>query len=209
MPAFYLLLSIVGLGFLVFIHELGHLIVARRNKMVVEVFSIGFGKPFKTWTIKGVKWQLCYLPFGGYVRIAGMEGKGIAMKKSLRLLDKRVHSHAKDLHRQKQQQTGRYASQLERHLRRRVFNGRRQRQILGPSRLLGRLYRLIHRRQCLTWSNRHRHNRPEYQRRERWLGHQHVLRPRRGLQRVPPLDPGRRHWRRWQWPHPRAPQVEP
>ena len=69
----YAVLAILGLGFLVFIHELGHYIVARRQGMKVEAFAIGFGKPIYTWTHKGVKWHLCMLPFGGYVRIAGMQ----------------------------------------------------------------------------------------------------------------------------------------
>src|ERR1700722_11682453 len=69
-------LAALGLGFLIFIHELGHYWMARRMGMTVEVFSIGFGKPFYSWERKGVKWQLCYLPFGGFVRIAGMEKKG-------------------------------------------------------------------------------------------------------------------------------------
>lgn len=70
---FNIFLAGLGLSFLVFIHELGHYIVARRAKMRVEVFSIGFGKPMYTWVRKGVKWQICYLLFGGYVKIAGME----------------------------------------------------------------------------------------------------------------------------------------
>lgn len=76
MSIFYLVLAILGLGFLIFIHELGHYFVARRVGMTVEVFSIGFGPPIRQWTIQGVKWQLCMLPFGGYVRIAGMDKKG-------------------------------------------------------------------------------------------------------------------------------------
>lgn len=76
MTILYLILAIIGLGFLIFIHELGHYIVARRNGMTVEAFSIGFGKPIYRWEVNGVKWQLCWLPFGGYVRIAGMERKG-------------------------------------------------------------------------------------------------------------------------------------
>jgi regulator of sigma E protease len=72
----YLVLAILGLGFLVFIHELGHYIVARRVGMTVEAFSIGFGKPIHQWEVNGVKWQICWLPFGGYVKIAGMERKG-------------------------------------------------------------------------------------------------------------------------------------
>jgi regulator of sigma E protease len=73
---FTIILAILGLNFLVFIHELGHYILARRNGMKVEVFSIGFGKPLFSWIRKGVKWQICPLFFGGYVRIAGMEKEG-------------------------------------------------------------------------------------------------------------------------------------
>lgn len=74
--ALYIILAILGLNFLVFIHELGHYIIARRNGMKVEVFSIGFGKPLFSWMRKGVKWQVCPIFFGGYVRIAGMEKEG-------------------------------------------------------------------------------------------------------------------------------------
>lgn len=72
----YIGLAILGLNFLVFIHELGHYVLARRNGMKVEVFSIGFGKPLFSWMRKGVKWQVCPIFFGGYVRIAGMEKEG-------------------------------------------------------------------------------------------------------------------------------------
>jgi regulator of sigma E protease len=72
----YVVLAAFGLGFLIFIHELGHYWMARREKMTVEAFSIGFGKPIYSWERDGVKWQFCWLPFGGFVRIAGMEKKG-------------------------------------------------------------------------------------------------------------------------------------
>ncbi len=71
-----LVLALFGLGILIFIHELGHYWVARKQGMRVEAFSIGFGKPICSWEHKGVKWQFCWLPFGGYVRIAGMEKQG-------------------------------------------------------------------------------------------------------------------------------------
>jgi regulator of sigma E protease len=73
----YIVLAAFGLGFLIFIHELGHYWMARREGMTVEAFSIGFGKPFLSWERDGVKWQLCWLPFGGFVRIAGMEKEGM------------------------------------------------------------------------------------------------------------------------------------
>ncbi len=72
----YFVLAGLGLGLLVFIHELGHYLMAKREKMKVEIFSIGFGKPLLSWQRDGVKWQVCCIPFGGYVRIAGMEKKG-------------------------------------------------------------------------------------------------------------------------------------
>jgi regulator of sigma E protease len=72
----YIILALLGLGFLIFIHELGHYFMGRKVGMKVEVFSIGFGRPFHVWQWQGVKWQLCILPFGGYVRFAGMEKKG-------------------------------------------------------------------------------------------------------------------------------------
>jgi regulator of sigma E protease len=72
----YILLAAFGLGLLIFIHELGHYWMAKKEGMTIEAFSIGFGKPIRTWERNGVKWQICWLPFGGYVRIAGMEAKG-------------------------------------------------------------------------------------------------------------------------------------
>ena len=72
----YIVLAIIGLGFLVFIHELGHYWVARRKGMRIEAFAIGFGKPIISWVRDGVRWQICMLPFGGYVKIAGMQKEG-------------------------------------------------------------------------------------------------------------------------------------
>ena len=72
----YILLALLGLSFLIFIHELGHYFVAKKVGMKIEVFSIGFGKALFSWKRNGVKWQVGILPFGGYVKIAGMEKKG-------------------------------------------------------------------------------------------------------------------------------------
>ena len=71
----YLILALLGLGFLIFIHELGHFLVARWNGIKVEIFSIGFGPVLRSWEKNGVKWQFCVLPFGGYVLFAGMDKK--------------------------------------------------------------------------------------------------------------------------------------
>ncbi|MBS0629738.1 MAG: RIP metalloprotease RseP [Verrucomicrobia bacterium] len=72
----YIILALFGIGFLVFIHELGHYFVAKRVGITVLAFSIGFGKPLLEWERKGVKWRICVLPFGGYVQMDGMDKKG-------------------------------------------------------------------------------------------------------------------------------------
>jgi len=71
-----IILALLGIGFLIFIHELGHYFMAKRAGITVIAFSIGFGKPIIEWERNGVKWRLCYLPFGGYVQMEGMDKKG-------------------------------------------------------------------------------------------------------------------------------------
>lgn len=63
---------ILVLGFLVFVHELGHYWVARRNGIVVEEF--GFGYPprlVKLFRYDGTDFTLNALPFGGFARMKG------------------------------------------------------------------------------------------------------------------------------------------
>jgi len=71
--ALYLILAALGLGFLIFIHELGHYFVARWVGIRVEVFSIGFGRAVIKWERDGVVWKVGWIPFGGYVKMAGEE----------------------------------------------------------------------------------------------------------------------------------------
>ncbi len=64
---FLVLLTIV-----VFIHELGHYLLARKCGVKVEIFSIGFGKELWGFNDKhGTRWKLSMLPFGGYVKMYG------------------------------------------------------------------------------------------------------------------------------------------
>jgi regulator of sigma E protease len=63
---------ILALAPLVFIHEMGHYLVARWCGIKADVFSIGFGKRLFGWTDKrGTDWRVCLIPLGGYVRFAG------------------------------------------------------------------------------------------------------------------------------------------
>jgi regulator of sigma E protease len=71
-PFGYLVPFIVALTIIVFIHELGHFLVARLCGVTVEAFSIGFGKEIFGWVDKhGTRWKVCWLPLGGYVKFEG------------------------------------------------------------------------------------------------------------------------------------------
>ncbi len=63
---------------LVYVHEIGHYLIARLNGVRVEVFSIGFGPEIYGWTNKaGTRWKIGAVPLGGYVKMFGesdMEG---------------------------------------------------------------------------------------------------------------------------------------
>jgi len=64
-------LMFLGLGFLVFVHELGHFLMAVRAVVNVEVFSVGIGPFLLTTTHRGTVYALSMVPFGGYVRMTG------------------------------------------------------------------------------------------------------------------------------------------
>lgn len=60
------------LTLIVFIHELGHFLVARWCGVGVEVFSIGFGREIVGWNdSRGTRWKIGWLPLGGYVKFQG------------------------------------------------------------------------------------------------------------------------------------------
>ncbi|MGX6960424.1 MAG: RIP metalloprotease RseP [Rickettsia endosymbiont of Pentastiridius leporinus] len=72
------MLSIIGfiitISILVFIHELGHYLIARFFGVKVEEFLIGFGKELIGITdATGVRWKICLVPLGGYVKIYGYD----------------------------------------------------------------------------------------------------------------------------------------
>ncbi|MDR3243203.1 MAG: M50 family metallopeptidase [Elusimicrobiota bacterium] len=60
-----------GLGFLIFIHELGHFSAARLCKVRVLTFSFGFGRDLIKYVHKGTKYCIKLVPFGGFVEMAG------------------------------------------------------------------------------------------------------------------------------------------
>jgi len=72
-PIWFIALAfIAAIGPLVFIHELGHYLVARWCGVGAETFSIGFGREIAGWTDKrGTRWKVGWLPLGGYVKFVG------------------------------------------------------------------------------------------------------------------------------------------
>jgi regulator of sigma E protease len=62
---------VLVLGFMIFIHELGHFLAAKFFGVRVLVFSLGFGKRLLHLTRGDTDYRLSALPFGGYVKMAG------------------------------------------------------------------------------------------------------------------------------------------
>jgi hypothetical protein len=63
------------IGPLVFVHEMGHYLVARWCGVRADVFSIGFGPEILGWKDRrGTRWRIAALPLGGYVKFAGDMG---------------------------------------------------------------------------------------------------------------------------------------
>ncbi len=63
------------LAVLILIHELGHFLSARSVGVKVEEFGIGIPPRVKGWTRNGVIWSVNAIPFGGFVRVLGEDGK--------------------------------------------------------------------------------------------------------------------------------------
>ncbi|MCL2211565.1 MAG: RIP metalloprotease RseP [Treponema sp.] len=66
-----ILLGLLGLGVVVFVHELGHFLAARLMKIKVEAFSIGWGNPILKKKIGDVEYRLGMFPVGGYCKMSG------------------------------------------------------------------------------------------------------------------------------------------
>jgi len=69
---------IFGVGLVIFVHELGHFLAARRCGVRVEVFSLGFGPKLLAWKRGDTTYQVALVPLGGYVKMAGEEVEGEA-----------------------------------------------------------------------------------------------------------------------------------
>ena len=66
-----LVYTIIAFGIMVFVHELGHFLVARAFGVGIESFSLGFGKPVFMVKRKGIEYRVGWIPLGGYVKMQG------------------------------------------------------------------------------------------------------------------------------------------
>lgn len=68
----YVVPFLAVLTVIVFVHEMGHYLVARWNGVAIQAFSIGFGRELFGWNDRhGTRWKISAIPLGGYVRFAG------------------------------------------------------------------------------------------------------------------------------------------
>lgn len=66
-----ILIMIIVLGALIFVHELGHFLLAKIFRVRVEKFSLGFGPKIWSQTVGETEYRLAAVPLGGYVKLYG------------------------------------------------------------------------------------------------------------------------------------------
>ena len=68
-----ILATVIVLGVLIFVHELGHFWAAKAVGVEVQCFSIGFGPKVLGFKYGETEYVLSLLPLGGYVKMGGMD----------------------------------------------------------------------------------------------------------------------------------------
>jgi len=68
---FQVLAVAFGIGLLIFIHELGHFLMAKYFKLKVEAFAFGFGPELVGFTYGETRYQIRAIPLGGMVKMPG------------------------------------------------------------------------------------------------------------------------------------------
>jgi regulator of sigma E protease len=69
--ALSLFIFVLLLGLIVFIHELGHFLAAKKAKILVQEFAFGFGPKLFGKKYKGTMYRINLFPLGGYVKMLG------------------------------------------------------------------------------------------------------------------------------------------
>ena len=84
----FLIIGLLGIGLVIFLHELGHFIVARLLKVDVEVLSYGMGPRIFSIYGRKTEYRLSAIPFGGYCRMSGSIDLMKALKDESKSMDK-------------------------------------------------------------------------------------------------------------------------
>jgi len=66
-----ILSTVIVLGILIFVHELGHFLLAKKLGVGVLTFSLGFGPKLMGWKTGETQYQISAVPLGGYVKLIG------------------------------------------------------------------------------------------------------------------------------------------
>lgn len=78
----YFVVAVLVLGILIFVHELGHFLLAKYNGVGVVEFSIGFGRKIWKRQIGETTYAIGLIPLGGYVRMVGDDPRELDSGKS-------------------------------------------------------------------------------------------------------------------------------
>jgi len=76
MTVIQVFIGLIGLGIIVFVHELGHFIAAKACGIDVEVFSLGWGKKLIGFERGGTTYQISWFLIGGYCKMKGEMPRG-------------------------------------------------------------------------------------------------------------------------------------
>jgi regulator of sigma E protease len=79
----YFIISLLCFGLIIFLHELGHFLMARKYGIAIEEFGIGYPPRLFSFKKNGVIYSINAIPFGGFVRIVEYGGKNSFAAQSL------------------------------------------------------------------------------------------------------------------------------
>ena len=85
----YILIAILAFGLLIFVHELGHFLVAKACGVKVTEFAIGMGPQLLKKQGKETVYSLRALPVGGF---CAMTGEDEAMEEALYIISSSISS---------------------------------------------------------------------------------------------------------------------
>lgn len=83
-----ILLGLLAIGIMLFLHELGHFLVARLFDVGVDVLSFGIGPKLVSYHGKRTEFRISMIPFGGYCRMQGSLDLTKALQDNEKNLDK-------------------------------------------------------------------------------------------------------------------------